>query len=358
MSCPPPPVLSKDEQYSKAGDIAKSMGVQSCETDQASATFKAEIGNFLAKAKMTGTYNQTSTVGCEPLSIAVTQVEQATQTLNCTLKKSSSTVSKTLTAGNTITFDAGRDINIETKELVLKQTLNVDFVDLTSLSAETKNEIATTVKQTIDNVANTILEQKTELGATPQGAKEVKEKLLEIKDINANYLVNDVLNNMQLKIDANNDILFKAGRDLNIKTDSIKIDQDMLLKIVSQTIISDSLSTAFESFTELVDKNDETRKQIYDAKGVGDLVRANEGKMSVGEIIAVVGVFILLIVLAYFGYKAFVKYSEGKASDAAGSSSAESSLAESSEGAPVGFAFAKPQMKFGKNKQVYGFRFY
>ena len=324
-TCPPYPELTPQERGSKAAEIAEAMGVQSCDTSTETfdARAKASVG-FLAKAEMSITYNKSSSVGCEPLIISADSYYKNQQAINCTLKKSSAIIKKTLKAGNKIILDAGRDIKTECVEFIINQTIDINFVDMTKLSSEDVTEIAKATKDVITSATNNILEQKMELGATPQGAKDVKDKLTEINQTDYNALINETLNDINVEVNANNDIIIRAGRDLILRGERCKFTQDIVIDVVSSTIITDSITKAFDSVSEVINTNDETRRQEYDAKGLADFVA--KAKLG-GGTSWITWIIIIAVVLIVGGiaYKYFTSKKSGEGGEESGSGSGSGS---------------------------------
>jgi hypothetical protein len=301
-TCPPYPKLNDVQRGSKAAEIAKAMGVQSCDTS--TETFNANIsGPSLGPIRSYDidiTFNKSSSIGCEPLIISADSYYKNQQSINCTLKKSSTIKTTTLRAGNKIILDAGRDFKTDCAEFVINQTINIQYVDTTKLSSTDVTEIANATKDVITSTANNILEQKMELGATPNGAKDVKDKLADIKQTDYNALINETLNEINCTVNANNDIIIRAGRDLILSGSRCSFSQDIVLDIISSTIITDSMTKVFESLTEITNTNDEDRRQIYDAKGLSDFIEKTKKKgipTWIWYIVGAVGLIIAVILV-------------------------------------------------------------
>lgn len=329
-TCPPPPKLPDAERGSRAAEIAEAMGVQSCDTStktfNASADYSA-LGGLAAKGSIDITYNESSSIGCEPLIISADTYYKNQQAINCTLKSSKATVSREFNAGNKIVLEAGRDIKTNCNEFVINQSVSINVVDLTQLSTSDVTSIAKATKDVISSITNNVLEQKMELGATPNGAKDVKDKLAQINETDYNALVNETINNISLSVNASNDIIIKAGRDLILSGERCKFSQDIVLEIVSTAIITDSVSRVFESVSEVINTNDEGRKQVYDAKGLSDFI-AKARKRGTSWITWIIIIAVVLIGggIAYKFFTSKKSGEEGGVEESGSSSSSVSSF--------------------------------
>jgi len=259
--CPTPPTPTVSEQSQKAGQIAAAMGVKSCDTQQMSGTFQGNVNLFLASAKMQATMNSTSTVGCEQLYISAETFNQSQQNITCIIKKSQATVQKTLSAGNKISFKAGRDMQVSCSTLNITQSISLKFVDLTQLTNSEVAQITNEAKATISKVSSILQDSTSGLGATPQGQKILKDYVTNINNVQYSQAVTEAINNVQVTLSTNNDITIESGRDLFISGTQCTIDQDIIIDVVSSTILTDTVNRIMSNIGDTVATSDEITGQ-------------------------------------------------------------------------------------------------
>jgi hypothetical protein len=271
--CPPPPELKNEEKASKAAEIAKAMGVRACEMSQASFTANFGASAFaVMSTEMEVTYNQSSTVGCESLMINASEYNQSQQNITCTINKSSMKTNINTKAGNSITFDAGKNIDIDCKDgFNIKQDLNLESVNTINLTSETVTSIANQTKDTVKKTLDTIQKSTTGLGATPAGQKAISDEVVNINNVDYGKLVNDTLKEINISTDAQNNITFKAGGNVTIKGNNCNLDQSLLLKVIANSVLSDAYSQAFSNISEKINESDTKMRQENEAKGAESL---------------------------------------------------------------------------------------
>jgi hypothetical protein len=304
QGCPPPPALPAKEKASKAAEIARAMGVRSCETDQFSLTANYEVNLLVASAEMEVTVNKTSTVGCEALLVEASELNKSEQNITCILNKSTAKTTINARAGNSITFKAGKDIDINCPKFVIKQNLVMESVNIAALSSSDKQEIAKVAKDTVKRIGQTLIESKTGLGATPQGAKVIKDAVENADNIDFNQTVNDSLKEISISTDAQNNITMEAGGNIRIRGQECNISQDLFLKVISKVVIQDAVEKAFSDLSEIINEKVDTTTIQTESKGAEELSNFGQGRSS--RIIMLIVVVILLGVVGYFIFKVFM----------------------------------------------------
>jgi hypothetical protein len=304
--CPPPPELNNEQKASKAAEIAKAMGVRACETSQESFTANFGSSAFgLLSAEMEVTTNKTSTIGCESLMINASEYNQSQQNITCIINKSGQKSTINTKAGNSIEFEAGKDIEINCPNVAgattggfsLKQNIDLDSVTEFKFNQETITAIENQTKDSIKKTTDLIQKSETGLGATPAGQKAASEELTNIQNTDYGKLVNESIQEIGITTDTQNNIKLKAGGNIIIKGNNCTIDQGILLRVIANNIMSNSYSSAFKNIAEKINESDTRMSQENKAKGAESL--KSFGAYSPAALIGALGN--LLIPLAIIG---------------------------------------------------------
>lgn len=305
-SCPPVPPLPIKDKVNDAADIAKAMGMRSCETSQMSATAHAELDVPFASAEIEMTANKSSTIGCEQLTVLADKINKSQNDIQCLIKKTSSNVTKKVSGINSIVFDARDTLDIKCGEsLKIKQGITIDMVDISQITVSTKQEIAKVTKDVVDIVGKTLMDSKTGLGATPQGQKTIQQTVSGNDKQDYFSQVSETLNNIDLQTQGGNTILFQA-KNIYLSGKSCDIDQSIILKIISTTIIMDALSNAYSGISEDINKIFQESQDKADNKGAESLSKWGE-KMNWMMIIGVLIICCCCICLLFIVMLLFKK---------------------------------------------------
>lgn len=310
---------NKREINAAIPDILKSLGTQSCKNtsdiSQVSAAYTATMGGFGVSAGVSGNASysdsKVSSVGCEQVAVAAKQYLASTRKVACILNENVTTSSKTLNAGNSIIFRSQNgDINID-GPLKISQNIEITMIDLAQLSKQAKMSIADEVKQTALQVADTIQESKSGMGATPQGSKTVSDQKSEITSENVNNIVEKVINEVSITLNANNDILIETvNGDINLGETTM--DQNILINLTATLITTNAIDTTLKSLATSISTQESKAKQAAENLGADTLGRqAGDAAVAIvkaqgefgGGLMGIVGGVIVLSIGAYLFFK-------------------------------------------------------
>jgi len=316
--CPDPPAMDKKERVSKAAELAKSLGVTACRKDYrgttAEAQFSGEVDLLLASANVAGgvktTSMQNSAMGCEQVLAIADSYNKTISNISCTLSRSEYSSTKTLQTGNTITFEAGKDLNVNCPILKIDQNISVKFVSLESLNESEKTQITTAITDVIKKTDEAIQQSSSGVGAVAEGSKVAKDTTVDIQQQDYKEVVNETIKNMELKADAQNNITFKAGGNLTITGNQCELNQNIIIDIVAQNLVSTTLEKVFDG--KISNAIDQISKTTQESKQLGQETLDDFGKLSGGGgfnkdrfLGRIVGGFMLLLILGVIGFVLF-----------------------------------------------------
>ena len=291
-NCPSPPPTPSDV----ANNIASTLdaaGIQACSTDQASTQFSAQMqasvaGLGGANASMQGSTNRTATVGCEQVSAISNAYKQTVNNMTCTIKNNSNNIENSQNAVNAILIDAGKDIYIDcsgctnpttcadSKDgggLSFNQSINMKMVSSIQLSSSDVKSIANNTSAVCKGIAKVAMDSTSGLGATPQGQKSIQTATNTINQQNFDQAVTNAVNNIKVSQSGNNTITIKAGGSIRIIGKQCTFNQDTVLDIVANAIISDIVQTTMSNVSSAINENDNQASQIAVNKGAEELIK-------------------------------------------------------------------------------------
>lgn len=292
QDCPSPPPTPSDV----ANNIASTLdaaGIQACSTDQASTQFSAQMqasvaGLGGANASMQGSTNRTATVGCEQVSAISNAYKQTVNNMTCTIKNNSNNIENSQNAVNAILIDAGKDIYIDcsgctnpttcadSKDgggLSFNQSINMKMVSSIQLSSSDVKSIANNTSAVCRGIAKVAMDSTSGLGATPQGQKSIQTATNTINQQNFDQAVTNAVNNIKVSQTGNNTITIKAGGSIRIIGKQCTFNQDTVLDIVANAIISDVVQTTMQNVSSAINENDNQASQIAVNKGAEELIK-------------------------------------------------------------------------------------
>ena len=292
-NCPSPSPNPSDV----ANNIANTLdaaGIQACSTDQESTQFSAQMqgsimGLMQGNASVQASTNKTATVGCEQVSAISNAYKQTVNNITCTIKNNSNNIANSQNAVNAILIDAGKDIYIDcrgctnpetcadSKEggggLSFNQSINMKMVSSIQLSTNDVKSIANNTSAVCQGIAKVAMDSTNGLGATPQGQKSIQTATNTISQQNFNEAVTNAVNNIKVSQNADNTITIKAGGTIRIVGKQCTFNQDTVLDIVANAIISDVVQTTMQNVATAINTNDNEVSQKAVNKGAEDLIK-------------------------------------------------------------------------------------
>jgi len=280
-SCPPPPEPTREQLKTEGAALMQAAGIRTCETSQSSMTAEAhgsvKIPFAGADFGMSMTSNKSSTIGCEQVAVITDKYRKAVTNVTCLLKKTTNKVTNSASGINSVEFKAGRDMDVmcNGKEgLSIKQKMQIDLISQITLSQAELNQIQSACKDVVKTIADTAMNSKQGLGATPQGQKMIKDTLTDIQQTDYTANISETLNETTTKLAGENTILFTAGRDLKISGTRCVFEQDMIIKMVAASTVDSTISNMMEQMSDTLNDTSVKTEAKSDNRGADDLANA------------------------------------------------------------------------------------
>lgn len=279
MTCPEKEPLSVNEKAAKSAEMAQAMGVQACSRQERGidSSVEAEIDAWVASAKASANFSFTdsASIGCEQISIIANEMNQATDTVSCILSNSSASSELTVNAQNAIRIEAngeGSEIKIDCGEqgLNINQSINIKIIKLDELSEDEQNDIATAVDTAVQQSAKGVQDSLQGRLAMPPSQKQILEQCTKIQNSSYKIQAKENIKKISLNVNAKNDITIIAngGAKIFISGKQCNFNQNIMLDIVAQSIVQNTLKTAFSDTFRTAATMDAETKQKGEVKGV------------------------------------------------------------------------------------------
>ena len=311
-NCPQPKPMTGSNLGEQAAHVMQAMGARSCETDSSTLNMSGSISSLFGSMRAQMTANKSSSIGCEQIAQITQEYNKMIANVSCTLRKNTSTVNKRLSAKNSVSILASKSECAEGESssldircnLDIKQSIDIKFADKISLSSKASKEIQNKVKAGTEKIAEIVQESVSETGGTASGSKYSEQVKSNTNNINYANVVDENVNNISISIDAANNIVIK-GCKVRLAGDQCKISQNIVFDIVSSSIVDDAVSQVFGNTAEVMDKMQTTIKQKSEAKGVADMIRANNEGFAPDGMMKLVIILVVLVGGAAFVSKMF-----------------------------------------------------
>ena len=279
---------------SVAAQIAKAMGVQSCDMSSVSASMRGKVQAFLASASVEATYHSSNAIGCEQIVIQAEQMNRSIQQVACTLNQYATCKSSRTIAGNTMSFG---DIKIKNcSNVMFSQSIQVDDTQIDISSGQARQEITNKVKSELKSVIDNSMKSKQGVGAPTASQKAIYEKIInEIDQSFQDSVSNTAMTNIK-EFNASNGMYFG-----NVEIDCAEsggkyiFTQSISITRLAKDIMTNAIDQALSSVNDQIIDLQTTSNQEGEVKGADDLSKWNSQFDMILYIIIGVAVFILLI---------------------------------------------------------------
>jgi len=200
-----------------------------------------------------------------------------------------------------------RDINITNSSF--NQTINGKMKMVTALTSEEQSNLQDISKQIASGVAQQEIELKGGLNALNPSVKSAIESNVQNNQNLTNNIINNKVQSIKQQLTLSNNMTISAAGNININ--NLRIDQNILFDICSETLINNAISAGLQTASELLSDSKTFSKIKSDQKGLDDLVdaqgRSNAASIGAAKVPGIGGglslgfvVFVIfLIVLSY-----------------------------------------------------------
>lgn len=308
-NCPQPKPLKGSDLGKQAYEVAKAMGVRSCETDSSTFNMNGSIPMLFRTAKFQTTANKSSTIGCEQIAQIAQEYNNLVSNVSCTMRKNTQTVNKTLSAGNRINIIGDKDQCAEGQssiidnqcDLEINQAITISFTDKVNLSQESVEKISNELQKSSKKISDIAQKSMTQLGGTSVGGKYNEQMKSNTNNLNYNKIVQDNLSRISIDINAENTITISACK-IRLSGKQCKMNQNILFDIISTSIVDNTLSQVFGNTSQLIEESTTKLKQKSEAKGIEDIIKANNEGLAadgMGTFAIIIGVVVIGAVIAF-----------------------------------------------------------
>jgi hypothetical protein len=200
-----------------------------------------------------------------------------------------------------------RDINITNSSF--NQTINGKMKMVTALTSEEQSNLQDISKQIASGVAQQEIELKGGLNALNPSVKNAIEANVQNNQNLTNNVINNKVQSIKQQLTFSNTMTISAAGNINMN--NVRIDQNILFDICSETLINNAISTGLQTASELLSDSKTLFMLKSDQKGLDDLVdaqgRSNAASIGAAKVPGIGGglslgfvVFVIfLIVLSY-----------------------------------------------------------
>jgi len=282
----PEPVQTPSDVANNIASTLQAAGVQACSTDQSDAQFSAQMQGSVAgiggaNMSMQGHTNHTATIGCEQVAAISNAYKQTVNNITCTIKNNTNNITNSQNAINAINIEAGGNISINCDScsgpscasstgggLSFDQSINLSLVSKIQLSDSDVTSIANNTSAVCQGIVKAAQESTNGLGATPQGSKIIQTATNTISQQNFNEAITSAINNINVTQNANNSVTIKAGGNITIVGKQCTFNQDAVLNIIAEAIVSNVIQSTMQNVATAINTNDNSAEQKATNKGV------------------------------------------------------------------------------------------
>ena len=311
--CPPVPTLPLAGVATEANKILEAAGAQACRTDASIQQFEAQfkVQSLLGGAAggVKASNSNTSAIGCEQLTVIANKYNKTVQNVACMLKTSKNVTRTTASGINSIVFESTNgDIDIDCGDggLEFAQKMKLDIFSMINLSSEEVTTIANEVNDIVKNVAEAVQENKTGIGATPEGQKVINDTLTNINTIDQKNKIDEQIKELNTSVSGTNSVLIKAKGNIKIRGKQCKVSQDMVIQMVADQLVNDAVTNSLSALSETVVENEAKVAQKAESKGAEELALKLpdvDGPGVFAYIMIIIIAIVLIIALYFLGSK-------------------------------------------------------
>lgn len=287
----PQPIQTPSDVANNIATTLQAAGIQACSTDQTDAQFSAQMQGSIAgiggaNMSMQGSTNHTATIGCEQVAAISNAYKQTVNNITCTIKNNTNNITNSQNAVNAINIEAGGNISINCDScsgpscatstgggLSFDQSINLTLVSKIQLSDSDVTSIANNTSAICQGIVKAAQDSTNGLGATPQGSKIIQTATNTISQQNFNEAVTSAINNINVTQNANNSVTIKAGGNITIVGKQCTFNQDAVLNIIADAIVSNVVQNTMQNVASAINTNDNSAEQVSKNTGAESLVK-------------------------------------------------------------------------------------
>lgn len=301
--CPPVPDLPKEQIGSESAKILQALGARSCKTDGSvfQAEIQAQVSSFVADASFGAKTSlaKTAAIGCEQIAAITNKYNKAVQNVACLLNTSTNVTKTDVSGVQNINFEANAnngDLNINCPDgFNINQKMVLKMVSKINLNDQEVAQIANECNDVIKTAVDAAQSSTSGIGATPQGSKAISDTLANINNISQTNKIKETIKEITTSMIGKQTVSFKA-KNINISGKNCNISQNMLIEMISEQIVADTVATGLSNLSKAVVETETKLAQKAENKGAEELGLKLPGlPPGMGRYI-VIGVILLVLV--------------------------------------------------------------
>lgn len=297
------------QQEDNVSKLLNKLGITSCHTTDTTVTFRnraSVLGITISNTTTTKEYS--SSLGCEDLFLLSDKYRQSVQNVSCIISSRKNNAEIQLYTGNSINISANNDLNVSCN-LNITQDIGTKILKISSvISDEEINKVSDECRKLQKDIEEVIIksvDKNAKIKAT-ETAKEITQKIEEIKNYSYSSIVSQTLNSINVTLNTKNDIFISAD-DINLSADQCRITQTIIADVMATVVIQSAMSSAFFNIAQIMkawdDANNIPGLDFSDIKTPTDKY-ANLKRIILISVVslAVLIVLILIINLGFYRY--------------------------------------------------------
>lgn len=257
------PVVEPNSSVGQMGaELLAKMGISTCTTSSqaASAAGKISAGLFSggAGASFAAAEQSSESSGCDDLNALINNYQQNIVQAKCYLTNNKDAITQNISNNNSVTMNAGGSVMPNPYcqgQSSITQVIGGKVALINSMSTQSVSQIADSVKNSVNNWANTLQQKKTSYGSTPNGIKDLQAVQQSLNSSDILSQINNNYKSLNVSVQNSNSIVLNAGGNIyppcNITQDSIL---DMQISSMLAATYANAVGSAVSNYVKNASK--------------------------------------------------------------------------------------------------------
>jgi len=246
-----------------ASTILDTLGADTCEYSQSadsgdifdSGSVSTKVKSWVASGELKvqgpryieGATSNTTSIGCENIAVAAQSFIQTQKAITEVLACSCTLLDTSIITNNTISINA-ENSTIDCGYFEISQNTTLNVVVANQQTQETTAKIKEMTENSLNTIMDTLIDSRTELGATPSANKSVQSVTDTIQSESFASTINKNITAMYTAINVGQTVSINLSNTV-WRGDRCTITQNILLDLVVTNMLSNTLTNLLESTT-------------------------------------------------------------------------------------------------------------